>query len=212
MQPKLTVNDPFTPEGYSQVRPGHIANVVTNLEMVARPAAPPPAWSDGVTLDRMEKPDLDSYRALYRRIGADWLWFSRLVMDDAELAAVLIAENVEIHVLRDGGSDIGVLELDFRMPGECEVTFLGLAAEAQGRGLGRSLMNAAIELAWARDISRLWLHTCTFDSPAALPFYIRSGFRPFSFQVETHPDPRLTGHLPLDAASHVPLIQIDGTE
>ena len=34
-------------------------------------------------LQRVEQPGLDDYRALFRLVGAPWLWFSRLVMDDA---------------------------------------------------------------------------------------------------------------------------------
>ena len=40
-------------------------------------------------------------------------------------------------------------------------------------------MNRALELAWSRPISRVWVHTCTFDHPSALAFYQRSGFLPF---------------------------------
>ncbi|HEY1447300.1 MAG TPA: hypothetical protein VGF33_02075, partial [Caulobacteraceae bacterium] len=66
-----------------------------------------------------------------------------------------------------------------------------------------------IEEAWSRPIRRLWVHTCTFDHPSALGFYVRSGFAPYAFMVEVLPDPRLTGQLPPDAAPHVPLIRPD---
>jgi hypothetical protein len=67
-------------------------------------------------------------------------------------------------------------------------------------------MNEALERAWAQPISRLWVHTCTFDHPNALGFYQRSGFRPYAVMVEVHKDPRLTGHLPREASPRVPLI------
>ena len=54
---------------------------------------------------------------------------------------------------------------------------------------------------------RVWLHTCTFDHPAALAFYQRSGFRPFRRQVEVVNDPRLDGTVPRDVARHVPVIE-----
>ena len=44
------------------------------------------------------------------------------------------------------------------------------------------------------------------DHPSALGFYRAQGFVPFARAVETFPDPRLTGHLPRDAAPHVPLL------
>ncbi len=54
---------------------------------------------------------------------------------------------------------------------------------------------------------RVWLHTCSFDHPAAVRFYRRHGFRGFKFAIEVSDDPRLAGFLPEDAAPHVPLIR-----
>lgn len=196
------------PLGYSAIEPGHIANVVTCLEMRERPASrtskPYPA---SVALCSLDRSDPAVYRALFRRIGEDWLWYSRLVMHDDKLRAILDDPRVEILVLRKNQEDIGLLELDFRQDASCELAFLGLMAAATGQGLGRILMNVALDRAWSQPISRFWVHTCTFDHPAALGFYIRSGFRPFAFQVEVLPDPRLTGHLPRHAAPQVPLIR-----
>jgi GNAT superfamily N-acetyltransferase len=195
------------PLGYSSIEPGQIANVVTCLEMLERPASRPTTpFPPGVSLSPLDRSDPAIYRALYRKIGEDWLWYSRLVMPDDALRAILDDPRVVILLLRKGEEDIGLLELDFRQDEVCELVFFGLVAAAIGQGLGRALMDAALDRAWSQPISRFWVHTCTFDHPAALGFYIRSGFRPYAFQVEVQPDPRLTGHLPRHAAPQVPLI------
>jgi GNAT superfamily N-acetyltransferase len=137
-------------------------------------------------------------------VGADWLWFSRLTLADGALAAILADGDVEIFALRRDGRNVGMLELDFRRPGTCELVFLGLTGDAVGTGIGRTLMNAAIGRAWARPITRFWVHTCTLDHPGALAFYRRSGFVPFAVHVEVAPDPRLDGTLPRACAPHVP--------
>ena len=194
------------PDGYSDIPAGKIAAVVTHLEMTARPALrsdPAGAW----TLRRVEMPPLDWFRDLYRRIGEDWLWFSRIRMPDAELAARLHSPQLEVYALVDGNSDEGLLELDFREPGQCEIGMFGVTAKLVGTGAGRWLMNRALEIAWSRPVSRVWLHTCTFDHPAALAFYQRSGFRPFRRQVEVADDPRLDGTAPREVAKHVPMIE-----
>ena len=144
---------------------------------------------------RVERPDLDWFRDLYRRVGEEWLWFSRLRMSDAELAAIIHAPRVEVYALAHDGRDEGLLELDFREPGQCELVFFGVTANLIGSGAGRFLMNRALERAWSQPISRLWVHTCTLDHPNALAFYQRSGFRPFRRQVEVADDPRLDGTL-----------------
>jgi GNAT superfamily N-acetyltransferase len=57
-----------------------------------------------------------------------------------------------------------------------EIGYFGLMPHAIGRGLGRWLLGEAIRDAWCGDPTRLWLHTCTLDHPAALPNYLKAGF------------------------------------
>jgi GNAT superfamily N-acetyltransferase len=150
--------------------------------------------------------DLDSYREIFRKVGEELMWFSRLIMPDEKLAAILGHPQVESYALYQGDTAIGVLELDFKDLPNCELAFFGLAREAIGSGLGRVLMNIAIAKAWEKPINRFWVHTCHFDHPNALGFYRRSGFEPYSLMVEIHDDPRLAGKLPRHASPHVALI------
>jgi GNAT superfamily N-acetyltransferase len=192
-------------DGYSDVPAGKIAAIVTHLEMTERPAVPPDppaAWS----LRRVETPALDWYRDLYLRVGEEWLWFSRMGMPDAELTAIIRSPLVEVYALVHEGRDEGLLELDFRDAGQCELVFFGVTARLIGSGAGRWMMNRALELSWSRPVTRVWVHTCTLDHPSALAFYQRAGFRPFRRQVEIADDPRLDGAVPRDAARHVPII------
>jgi GNAT superfamily N-acetyltransferase len=195
------------PDGMTDLPPGKIATVVTFLELRRRPDLPPApdgAW----TLDPIGA-DLERYRALFRRIGEPWLWFSRLVMPGPELLAILADREVEALALRarpGGSEDIGLLELDFRRSGACELAFLGVVPEAIGSGAGRFLIGQAIARAFARPIGRLWVHTCTLDHPDALGFYRRAGFRPYKRAIEVADDPRLDGHLPREAAPQIPLM------
>jgi len=89
------------PDGYSDIPAGKIVAVVTHLEITELPSLlsdPPGAW----TLRRVESPALDWYRELYRRVGEEWLWFSRTQMSDAELAAIIEAPLVEVYTRRLG--------------------------------------------------------------------------------------------------------------
>ena len=194
------------PDGYSDVPAGKIATVVTHLEMTEPPAIPSDpagAW----TLRRVEMPALDWYRDLFRRVGEEWLWLSRIRMPDVKLATIIQSPLVEVYALAHDGCDEGLLELDFRDAGQCEISFFGVTANLIGSGAGRWLMNRALELSWSRPIARVWLHTCTHDHPEAVAFYQRSGFRAFRRQVEIEDDPRLDGTAPRDAARHVPIIE-----
>jgi GNAT superfamily N-acetyltransferase len=127
-------------------------------------------------------------------------------MSDGELAGIVHDPRVAVYAFEAAGAAEGLLELDFRAAGECELAFFGLTAAVQGTGAGRWLMNRALDLVWQRPVERLWVHTCTLDHPGALAFYVRSGFVPFRRQIEVAEDPRLTGTVPRTAAPHVPII------
>jgi GNAT superfamily N-acetyltransferase len=181
--------------------------------MKQKPALRPLPASD-LRLERWEAPALQKYRMLYARVGGPWLWFSREVMADAELAAIIHDPAVMIWAVTDRrGIEVGILELDFREAGQCEIAFFGLIPALGGKGHGRWLMAMALQLGWGRQnadgrgVERMWVHTCTLDAPGALGFYIKSGFTPYQRQLETFPDPRLTGHLPREAAPQVPIIE-----
>ncbi len=194
------------PNGYYELPQGKLANVVTCLEMKAKPHRALQPFPAQLRLKRFAPGDLDGHRNLFRAVGSDLMWFSRLIMKDADLAAILANPAIESYALMQGNDMLGMLELNFADMPQCELAFYGLVPEAIGQGFGRALMDEAIRRAWAKPISRFWVHTCTFDSPLALPFYIRSGFTPYLRMVEVHDDPRLLGKLAMDASPQVPLL------
>jgi len=196
------------PLGFHPLPPGHLANVVTCLEMLSKPVSRPVPAIAGLRLERLGSADTERFRKLFRAIGRDIMWFSRLILAEETLQAIIGDAQVHCHALVKDGEDIGLLELDFREAGQCELSFFGLVPGAVGSGTGRWLMNEAVTMAWQRPISRLWVHTCSFDHPNALTFYQRSGFTAYQVMVEVHKDPRLTGHLPQDASPNVPLIGV----
>jgi GNAT superfamily N-acetyltransferase len=181
---------------------GHLGAVVTYLEMSERPK-PKPLPASTLRLKPWRNADPAKYRLLFRRVGGRWLWYSRLLMDDARLAA----EMGEIYAVVDAaGIEVGMLELDFRTPGECLIRFLGLVPELAGQGHGDWLFAQTLMLAWRPGVKRVAVNTCTLDHPAALPAYLKAGFRAYRRAFESFPDPRLAGILPADAAPQLPLV------
>jgi len=190
---------------YEPVRDSDLAAVVTFLEMKARPGVTVPP--SPLSLMRIESPTPDAYRDLFRKVGARWLWFSRLVMDDTALLAIIADPKVELFaILDESGYEAGMLELDYREPDECELSFVGLIPELSGQGHGRWLLAEAIDRAWRDGVSRVHVHTCTLDHPAALAAYRRAGFTPYRRAIERFPDPRLLGVLPMDCAPQSPVL------
>lgn len=198
-------------ESKETVPSGHIASIVTHLEMRARPPVRD-LPSSALQLEQWEGVSRETYSDLFRRVGAPWLWFSRLVMPADRLEALLMDAALALHAVKDArGAVCGMLELDFQVPGACEIAYLGLTPEHNRQGHGGWLMAQALMLAWGhngaeRPIERVWLRTCTLDHPAALGFYRKHGFIAIKQEVEIYPDPRLTGHLPRSSAPQIPII------
>jgi GNAT superfamily N-acetyltransferase len=195
---------------YEPIRYGDLAAVVTFLEMKERPALDVP--SSALSLRRIERPDVDDYRQLFRLVGAPWLWFSRLIIDDDKLRSIIHDRGIELFAVMDeSGAEAGMLELDYRERSQCELSFVGLVPELSGQGHGRWLLAEALRLAWRDGIERVHVHTCTLDHPAALPAYIRAGFTPYKRAIERFPDPRLLGILPSDCAPQSPVLGTDAS-
>lgn len=119
------------------------------------------------------------YRYLYREVGRPWHWLDRLGWSEEEIRAHLAKPDVAVWVMYHRGSPAGYFELQRHEDGSTEIAYLGLLPEFVGRGLGKPLMTAAVEQAWAGGAHRVWLHTCTLDHTCALPGYLARGFRPF---------------------------------
>jgi GNAT superfamily N-acetyltransferase len=184
---------------YESVPATELAAVVTYLEMHSPPGQDVP--DSPLTLQRVDVPEPEHYRALFRLIGARWLWFSRLVIQHPK---------VELYsVIDESGREVGMLELDFREPRECELAFIGLVPELSGKGHGRWLLAEAVRRAWREGVEKVHVHTCSLDHPAALAAYRRAGFTPCKRAIERFPDPRLLGILPMDCAPQVPLLGTD---
>jgi GNAT superfamily N-acetyltransferase len=190
---------------YDPLADNELAAVVTYLEMRSPPDRTVPA--SPFCLQRVEVPQPEHYRELFRLIGAPWLWFSRLILDDAHLASIIQHPKVELYSVVDQTSrEVGMLEFDFREPHDCELSFVGLVPELSGKGHGRWLLAEAVRRAWREGVDRVHVHTCSLDHPAALSSYRRAGFTPYKRAIERFPDPRLLGILPKDAAPQVPLL------
>ena len=185
---------------------GDLATIVTTLEMTLRPPLRPLPTSP-LRLVRWATPEPGKYRTLFRRVGGPWLWYSRLAMDDAALTAIVHDVGVEVYAVTDrAGIEVGLLELDLRHAGACELSYFGLVPELAGRGHGGWLMAEAMARCWRPGVTRVWVHTCTLDHPAALGFYRKQGFVAVKRTIETFPDPRRLGLLPVEMGAHIPYL------
>jgi GNAT superfamily N-acetyltransferase len=128
---------------------------------------------------RHERCDPDLYRELYEGVGADYHWRDRRSWTCDQLRRHLENPSISIWVLRQEASPSGFFELARHDDSSVEIAYFGLMPMGIGQGLGRALLTTAIDEAWSLKPapSRVWLHTCTLDHPAALGNYLARGFQ-----------------------------------
>ena len=160
----------------------------TYLELTSRDALRPVALRTAdAAFVRCAPCTAARYRALYAAVGGAWHWHDRLAWSDERLAAYLALAAVTVWELRVGDELAGYFELHRGEDGAVEIVYFGLVERFFGRGLGGAMLTRAVEEAWALGATRVWLHTCTLDSPRALPNYLARGFQPYKeerYEVE----------------------------
>jgi GNAT superfamily N-acetyltransferase len=172
--------------------------VRTHLELPG-PEALRPAQSPDTRarIERIEHCPASFFRYLYEEVGRGLYWTDRLGWTDEENAARLAHPGVSLHLLTVSGAPAGYFELERHVDGSVDIAYFGLLPEFHGRGLGKYLLTRAAEEALALGAGPVRLHTCTLDSPAALPNYLARGFRKvreetYTVEIEgegPHPSP-----------------------
>jgi GNAT superfamily N-acetyltransferase len=150
----------------------------TYLEM-SSPAElrPAPQPESAPRLERLGECPVSFFRYLYAEVGRAFHWTDRLDWDDARIREHLADPATSLWLLSSEGAPAGYFELHRSADGAVEIAYFGLLPEYFGRGWGGHLLTRAVETAWDLGASRVWVHTCTLDHPAALPNYLRRGFR-----------------------------------
>jgi GNAT superfamily N-acetyltransferase len=195
--------------GYTKLPPGKIANSVAWLELTdlaPRHIAAPVGYS----LRRLTPRDAVLHRQLYRDVGTPWLWAGLIAKTEADIAAYLARPDVLSFAAFDGDKPIALLDLDTAQKEATEtgveVAYFGFIPSHTGKGAGAWLMAEAVRITAENGANRLWLHSCNFDHPGAVAFYVRQGFRIYAQGFEIMDDPRHHGLIPRTAAKHVPMM------
>ncbi len=120
--------------------------------------------------------DPEEYLKLYYEIGGrDWQWTERLLLNKKALVRKLNESYRAIYYFYNDNVFSGYFELDLSKA-EVEIVYFGLLPSAIGEGLGKAMMQTAFNIIRNNNSDKVILHTCSADSPAALPFYKKMGF------------------------------------
>ena len=162
--------------------------VVTWLEMNVPPNGPEPVPPVGEDIILLEAPDAPVWYffSLYDGVGRDYAWDDMHEEDSEKVSAFVGHPQVRTYTMIREGWPQGFFMLDTRSPRICDISNLGLARPAIGRGLGSWLLQSAIHRASTfPDVQKITVNTCTLDHPRAKPMYIRNGFAQVREEVRT---------------------------
>jgi GNAT superfamily N-acetyltransferase len=181
-------------------------NTIWYLEQTCRIQPRPVKTLDiPVKIVHAELPSPELSRFLYTAVGGDLFWVDRLPWTWHQWYDWLTQPGVETWVAWVRGTPAGYAELHAQSAGQVELTYFGLLPFFTGQGLGSHLLTVALDRAWTiahrwsdqQPTTRVWLHTCSQDSPIALPIYQSHGLRIYRTQIQTV-------HLPTEPAGPWP--------
>lgn len=118
-------------------------------------------------------------RFLYLLVGENWSWTDKRNWTAQQWRDYAEAERLRTFVGYYDGSVAGYYELRQDDSTGVEIAIFGLAPRFIGKGWGGVLLTSALEESWRMNPSRVWLHTCTLDHPAALGNYQARGMKIF---------------------------------
>jgi GNAT superfamily N-acetyltransferase len=168
--------------GYARPYPGEATErarvTVVFLRMNSRPNRPRPSFAPGTEIVTV-RPSVAEYRHLYDEVGKPWLWWLRRIMPDHLLERHLASPAVSVSVLRVDGQIAGFFETDANSWPDVNLNYFGLLPEFIGLGLGRKLLDTAVDSVFlgASGLRGMTVNTCTADHPRALPNYLAAGFK-----------------------------------
>ena len=134
------------------------------------------APSSDARAERLDDCPPSLWRRLYTDVGRDYHWVDRLGWTDEEIASYLADPALELWLLRVKQDPAGYFELRRHDDGAVEIAYFGLLPAFTGQGLGKYMLTEAVQRAWARGATRVWLHTSSLDHGSALPNYLARGF------------------------------------
>ena len=123
-------------------------------------------------------------RFLYLTVGSPWAWNDKRHWTEERWRGYAESDRLRTFSAFQDGSPAGYYELHHGDDTAIEIAYFGLFPAFFGRGLGGALLTSALEEAWRLKPSRVWVHTCTLDHPAALQNYLARGMK--VYQTETH--------------------------
>ena len=128
----------------------------------------------------IDPPDFQLNKFFYKQIGKKHRWIDRLVWEDKKWIDYVNNLNVKTYVLKEKNEIIGYFEQIYNKKNkDCEIAYFGILENYLGKKYGGYLLSEAIRYSFAKNIERVWVHTCSLDHRNALNNYLSRGMKIF---------------------------------
>ena len=140
--------------------------------------------SEDFSLDLIDPINFQLNKFFYKNIGKKHKWIDRLIWNEQKWIDYVSSKKVKTYVLKNKDDLVGFFELIFHFEKkEVEIAYFGILEEYQNKKLGSFLLSEAIKKSFDKNISRVWLHTCSLDHKNALNNYIARGMKIFKSEI-----------------------------
>jgi len=140
--------------------------------------------SKDYSLDLIDPINFQLNKFFYKNIGKKHKWIDRLIWNEQKWIDYVSSKKVKTYVLKNKDDLVGFFELIFHCEKkEVEIAYFGILEEYQNKKLGSFLLSEAIKKSFDKNISRVWLHTCSLDHKNALNNYIARGMKIFKSEI-----------------------------
>jgi len=139
---------------------------------------------NGLYLEKVNPPDFQLNKFLYKEVGKKHRWTDRLAWSDIKWTNYLESLGVNTYILKYNKDLIGYFEqiLD-KDKLDCEIAYFGILEEYIGKQLGGYLLSEAIKTSFNIGSKRIWVHTCSLDHKNALKNYLSRGMKIFKSEI-----------------------------
>ena len=130
-------------------------------------------------VSKIDPPDFQLNKFLYKQIGKKYRWIDRLSWEDKDWIKYTTNFKVNTFILKEKNDLAGYFEqiVDLQRK-DCEIAYFGILENYLGKKYGSYLLSEAIKLS-ILSCNRVWVHTCSLDHKNALNNYLSRGMKIF---------------------------------
>jgi ribosomal protein S18 acetylase RimI-like enzyme len=134
--------------------------------------------SEDYSLSLIDSINFQLNKFFYKNIGKNHKWVDRLSWSEDKWINYVSNEKVKTYIFKYKDDLVGFFELiSHPEKNETEIAYFGILEEYQNKKLGSYLLSEAIKKSFQKNVTRVWVHTCSLDHKNALNNYISRGMK-----------------------------------